>query len=159
MSSQPAPDLFRRACAQWATGIAVVTTTDNAGIPHGMTVNSFTSVSLEPPLVLICIDQRATILPNVSLGRALAINVLGEEQTELSSRFARKTEDRFENLDWAQSAAGSPVLGGCLALFECVVSDSIVAGDHHIVIAQVRSVEFREGRPLLYFNSGYETLQ
>ena len=158
MSSQPAPDLFRRACAQWATGIAVITTTDDAGVPHGMTVNSFTSVSLDPPIVLVCIDQRATILPNLTVGRALAVNILAEEQTEVSSRFARKTEDRFENLDWASSAAGNPVLAGSLALFECVVSNSIKVGDHYVVLAQVRSVEFQEGRPLLYFDSGYETL-
>ena len=158
MSSQPAPDLFRRACAQWATGIAVVTTTDDAGVPHGMTVNSFTSVSLDPPIVLVCIDQRATILPNLTVGRALAVNVLAEDQTEVSSRFARKTEDRFENLDWTPSAAGNPVLAGCLALFECVISTSLKAGDHYIVLAEVGYVEFREGRPLLYFDSGYETL-
>ncbi len=153
MSSQ-----FRRACAQWATGIAVVTATDHAGVPHGMTVNSFTSVSLEPPMILVCIDYRAAILPSLSKGGKLAINVLAEDQTELSSRFARKTEDRFENLDWTLSSSGNPILSSALAIFECIIAETVTAGDHEVVIASVSSVDYREGRPLIYFNSGYETL-
>jgi len=158
MSSQPAPDLFRRACAQWATGIAIVTVADRAQVPHGMTVNSFTSVSLEPPMILVCIDHRATILPLLTPGQEIAVNVLAEDQTELSSRFARKTEDRFENLDWTSGQSGSPILTGTLAVFECAITESVTAGDHQIVIARVHAVQFREGRPLLYFDSGYETL-
>ena len=153
MSSQ-----FRRACAQWATGIAVVTATDIAGVPHGMTVNSFTSVSLDPPLISVCVDHRAAILPSLSAGSKLAINVLAENQTELSSRFASKIEDRFENFEWTRSSAGNPILTGTLATFECTINQSITAGDHQIVVAAVDEVTYREGRPLIYFNSGYEEL-
>ena len=158
MSSQPEPDRFRRACALWATGISVVTLSDAAGVLHGMTVNSFTSVSLDPPLVLVCIDQRATILPHLTVTQPIAINVLAEGQTEVSSRFARKVEDRFENLDWHAGHNGSPILAGSLAVFQCSVLQSLAAGDYQIVIAQVQSVDFSEGRPLLYFASGYQTI-
>jgi flavin reductase (DIM6/NTAB) family NADH-FMN oxidoreductase RutF len=158
MSSQPEPDRFRSACALWATGIAVVTLIDASGVPHGMTVNSFTSVSLEPPLVLVCIDYRATILPHLPISQSFAINILAEEHAELSSRFARKLEDRFENLDSVPGRQGAPMLSGALAVFECSVVQSIPAGDHQIVVAQVHSVNSGEGRPLLYFASGYQTL-
>jgi len=157
--NQPAaPDLFRRACAQFATGIAVVTILDRAGVPHGMTVNSFTSVSLDPALVLICIDDRAAILPQLLAAESLAINVLAEHQSDLSSRFARKTEDRFEQLDWTMGELGSPVLAGMLAVFECTLVQSVEAGDHHVLIAAVQFIHWHEGRPLLYFNSRYQSL-
>ena len=158
MSSQPGPDRFRRACALWATGISVITFNDAAGVPHGMTVNSFTSVSLDPPLILVCIDHRATILPHLTAAQPFAVNVLAEEQAEISSRFAGKVEDRFENLDWNAGQFGSPILAGSLSVFQCSVVQSIAAGDHQIVIAQVQSVDFNEGRPLLYFASGYQTI-
>ncbi len=158
MSSQLAPDLFRRACALWATGIAVITLSDPSGTAHGMTANSFTSVSLNPPLILFCIDHRAALLPHIAVARPVTVNVLEEDQADLSSRFARKGEDRFENLDWALGSLGSPVLAGTLATFECTVTESISGGDHQIVIARVISVRSRPGRPLLYFESGYETL-
>ncbi|MDQ6677922.1 MAG: flavin reductase family protein [Acidobacteriota bacterium] len=166
MSSHPAhprgqpvaADLFRRACAQFATGIAVVTVLDRAGAPHGMTINSFASVSLDPALVLICIDDRATILPQLLAAESLAINVLAEHQSDLSSRFARKTEDRFEQLEWTTGELGSPIIAGTLAVFECTLVRSVEAGDHHILIAAVQLAAWREARPLLYFNSSYQAL-
>ena len=158
MSSQPAQSEFRRACAQWATGIAVVTVSDRGGTPHGMTVNSFTSVSLDPMLILVCIDHRAAILPYLALGSPIALNILAEEQAEISSRFAGKTEDRFEHLEWTGGESGSPLLPGTLAAFETRIIESIPSGDHQIVIAQVSKIHFRGGRPLLYFDSSYAAL-
>ncbi len=158
MSSQVDATGFRRACAQWATGIAVVTATDKSGFPHGMTANSFTSVSLEPPMILICVDYRAAILPLLETGASLAVNVLAENQAEISSRFASRVEDRFENLDWTMSLANNPVLAGTLAVFEGSVAQAVPAGDHQIIVAQVDRAEYREGRPLIYFESGYQAL-
>ena len=158
MSSQLEPGLFRRACSLFATGIAIITTKDSVGIPHGMTVNSFASVSLNPPLVLFCLDERAALLSHIAPNRSIAINLLAEEQADHSSRFARKSEDRFENLDWKTGTLGSPLLAGALANFECTVTQLIPAGDHQIVLAHVHSVEWREGRPLLYFASAYESV-
>lgn len=158
MSSQVDAAGFRRACAQWATGIAVVTVTDKSGFPHGMTANSFTSVSLDPPMILVCVDFRAAILPLLEIGTGLAVNVLPEDQADISSRFASRVEDRFENLDWTVSPAGNAVLAGTLAVFEGSVAQMIPAGDHQIVVAQVDRADYREGRPLIYFESGYQTL-
>lgn len=158
MSSQLAPEHFRRACALWATGIAIVTVMDSEGNPHGMTANSFTSVSLDPPLILVCVDHRAALLPYLLPSKAIAINVLGEDQADLSSRFARKSEDRFENLDWTPGSGGAPIITGGLATFEGSITDSITAGDHQIVVAEVKQVAWHDGRPLLYFASGYEAI-
>jgi len=123
-----------------------------------MTANSFTSVSLDPPLVLFCLDERAALLSHIAPGRNIAVNILAEDQAELSSRFARKSEDRFENLDWHQSALGCPLLSGALAVMECTITKLVPAGDHQIVLAHAHSVDWREGRPLLYFSSSYESL-
>jgi len=131
---------------------------DPSGTPHGMTANSFTSVSLSPPLILFCLDERAALLPHMAPDVNVAINILAEDQAELSSRFARKSEDRFENLSWQPGSSGAPILTGALAVFECSVTQLVPAGDHRIVVAHVHSAEWREGRPLLYFGSSYEAL-
>src|SRR5215469_7204836 len=91
---------FRRVCSKYATGITILTVLDSCGTPQGMTVNSFTSVSLDPPLILVCIDRRTSILTHFNPGARFAINVLHEEQKELSSCFARSGSDRFQGVEW-----------------------------------------------------------
>src|SRR5438270_3599869 len=91
---------FRRVCSKYATGITILTVLDSRGAPHGMTVNSFTSVSLSPPLVLVCIDRQAAMLNHFALGKHFAINVLHEEYKELSTDFARSGRDGFEGVGW-----------------------------------------------------------
>lgn len=151
-------DCFRRTCGKFATGIAIVTVLDSAGTPHGMTVNSFTSVSLEPPLVLVCIDNRATILKHLQAAAAIGINVLGEEQGALSVRFAKPGEDRFGTVEWHAGELGVPLIPDALAVFECAVRRFVEAGDHHILIAEAQWVTWGEERPLLYFDSEYRVL-
>lgn len=158
MSSQPVPVTpthFRHACARYATGIAVVTVMDDEGVPHGMTVNSFTSVSLEPPLILICVDNRATILPHLLASDSMAINVLDETHREISVRFARPQEERFPADEWIKGELGDPLLTSALATFECAIRRAIEGGDHQIFIGEVLFTHWREGRPLLYFDSRY----
>jgi flavin reductase (DIM6/NTAB) family NADH-FMN oxidoreductase RutF len=152
-------DSFRRTCARFATGIAVVTALDRAGSPHGMTANSFTSVSLEPPLVLICIDNRAAILKHLLAAEAIGINILTEGQSALSVRFARPGEDRFGAVEWYAGEMGVPLIPDALAVFECVVRQFVEAGDHQVLIAEARYVGWREERPLVYWNSGYGVLE
>ena len=94
------PDLYRRVCAQFATGITVITAPDENGHPHGMTVNSFTSVSLDPPLVLVSIDLRNAILGHFLTSAYFAVNILAEDQEELSRRFSSASENRFHGVDW-----------------------------------------------------------
>jgi flavin reductase (DIM6/NTAB) family NADH-FMN oxidoreductase RutF len=128
------------------------------GHPYGMTANSFTSVSLDPPLILLCIDRRAAILPRLESAKHIGINVLAENQQALSAQFARRGINRFESAGWFLGETGVPILEGVLAYFECAVSEVIEGGDHRIFIAVVRHLRCFEGRPLLYFASHYETL-
>lgn len=169
MSSQPlerpaeAPmvgsDEFRRVCGRFATGITVVTTLDHDRNPHGLTVNSFTSVSLNPPLVLVCIDYRAKILETFRRAEQFGINVLSEGQRDVSQAFARRGENRFQGVEWNAGESGVPLLPGALAWLECSLVNAVDAGDHAILIARVNRAACHEGRPLLYFASAYEHLR
>jgi flavin reductase (DIM6/NTAB) family NADH-FMN oxidoreductase RutF len=150
--------LFRRTCARFATGITVVTTLDLHGHPHGMTVNSFSSVSLEPPLVLVSIDLRNAILGHFISTSWFAINVLAEHQEQLSRRFSSTSENRFVDVDWRRGMAGTPLLDGVLAHLECSVVKTFEGGDHTILIGEVRRAGYREGKPLIYFDSAYRSL-
>src|SRR5712692_9669953 len=150
---------FRRVCSKYATGITILTVLDSRGDPHGMTVNSFTSVSLTPPLVLVCIDRETAILSHFDRGTRFAINVLLEDQKDLSTAFARSGQDRFEGVEWRRGETGAPVLPQVLATLECGVTQMVEAGDHVVVIGEALHASWRDGRPLIYFNSGYQALR
>lgn len=150
---------FRRVCAKYATGITILTVLDPDGVAQGMTVNSFTSVSLEPPLILVCIDRRTSILRHFRLAARFAVNVLAEEHQPLSARFALSGLDRFEGVEWTRGHTGAPVLPDMLASLECAVVQMVDAGDHVVVIGEALHATWREGKPLLYFNSSYRKLQ
>lgn len=152
-------DSFRRSCARFATGIAVATLTDAAGAPHGMTVNSFTSVSAKPPLVLICVDFDCNLLPLFRASGHYGINILSEHQQDLSDRFAVRGHDRFDQVDWYPGTTGVPLLNGALAQLECAIRGITDAGDHAILIAEVIHTSASSGRPLLYFESTYRRLK
>jgi flavin reductase (DIM6/NTAB) family NADH-FMN oxidoreductase RutF len=151
-------DLFRKTCGRFATGIAIATVTAPDGTPYGLTVNSFTSVSAVPPLVLICIDYRSTVLSYFRASASYCINVLSDDQKNLSERFSERIPDRFEGLVWANGELGAPVLSDCLASMECSVVQTVEAGDHAIFIAEVIRAKYRDGKPLLYFGSEYRQL-
>ncbi len=149
---------FRGACAMFATGVTIVTAMAADGSPQGMTVNSFTSVSADPPQVLVCVDRRARMHDIFFEGSCFAVNVLDESQRDISTRFASSIEDRFSGIEWTAGATGAPLFPGTLAVFECEVRQLVVAGDHTIVIGEVIRLEAAEGRPLLFFGSGYQRL-
>ena len=151
--------LFRRACSKFATGITVATLLDAGGVPQGMTANSFTSVSLDPPMMLFCVERKTSFLNHLTAGTQFAINVLNEDQMELSACFARSGEERFDGVEWSPGETGAPILPGVLASLECAVSGMVDAGDHIVVIGEVSHATWREGQPLLYFNSGYQSLR
>ena len=143
----------------FATGVTVATVRAPDGTPHGLTVSSFTSVSLEPPLVLICIDRGCSSLAHFQAATHFAINILEESQIDLSRRFAKKTEGRFEGLDWSEHSHGAPRLAGCLAGIEARVLSTIEAGDHWVFLGAVEHAEAHAGRrPLLYFDRDYRAL-
>jgi len=163
MSSKPhaAVDAkeFKRACGRFATGVTVATVCDSAGTPHGLTVSSFTSVSLEPPLILVCIGHEASVIQHFRSAAHFGISILGEEQRTLSDHFARKGHDRFDGVDWHPGAAGVPVIDGIVASLECSVHERFPAGDHDIFVGKViHTYVHEDARPLLYFASRYRHL-
>jgi flavin reductase (DIM6/NTAB) family NADH-FMN oxidoreductase RutF len=150
-------ELFRRACSKFATGITIVTTSTD-GSPHGLTVNSFTSVSCEPPLVSVSIDLKCSVLPALRNANHFGVNVLAEDQEDISVRFAGACDSRFDGIGWRFGVTGVPVIEGVIAAFECRCHGSIEAGDHVILLGHVELAEFFDGKPLLYFNRRYRRL-
>ena len=150
---------FRRACGRFATGVCIATVLDPAGSPHGLTVSSFTSVSLEPPLIQVCLGHAVTNIALFRHATHFGINILKEDQQNLSERFARKNEDRFDGLPWNRGVTGVPLLLGCLANIECSVYRRGEMGDHDIFVGQMAHTEVFGGDPLLHFEGAYRTLE
>jgi 4-hydroxyphenylacetate 3-hydroxylase, reductase component len=149
------PDEFRRACGRFATGVTIATVLDGQGAPHGLTVSSFTSVSLVPPLVLVCLGQEVTVIDAFRAAKCFGINVLREEQQPLAERFARKGFDRFNGLAWTAGETGVPLLPDSLAAIECAAEQRFTSGDHDIFVGRMVRAAVAEGKPLLYFASAY----
>lgn len=153
------PRDFRRCCGQFATGVAVACVMGLDGAPHGLTVNSFTSVSLNPPLILICLGHDSAILDLFRQQARFGLSFLRAEQRDLSNQFATRGRDRFQGVDWHTGPSGVPLLNASLADMECAVEQTVTAGDHDILIARVESSVIHGGLPLLYFNSAYAALR
>jgi flavin reductase (DIM6/NTAB) family NADH-FMN oxidoreductase RutF len=149
---------FRRACGRFATGVTVASVLDAKGAPHGLTVSSFTSVSLDPPLILICLGHGVSAIHHFRAATHFGINVLAEDQRALSDRFARKGEDRFDGLAWQPGVTGVPLLPGVLAAIECAVHRIVPMGDHDILVGEMVHAQVNDGAPLLYFAGGYRKL-
>lgn len=152
------PRSLRSAFGSFMTGVTVVTTIDETGQPRGFTANSFTSVSLDPPLLLICIGKAAASCATFSKAPGFAVNILAEDQKTVSANFASKRPDKFTDVGWHRSAQGMPLIDGALSWFECVRSEVIDAGDHVILLGAIRSFATREANPLGYARGGYVTL-
>lgn len=149
---------FRQACGRFANGVTIATILDAQGDPHGLTVSSFTSVSLDPPLILICLGHAVSVIDSFREASHFGINILADDQEILSERFARKAEDRFDGLPWYSGATGVPLLPGVLATVECAVEQRIPAGDHDIFLARMVNAQFAEGEPLIHFRGCYRRL-
>ncbi len=154
------PRMFRSALGCFATGIAVITTTAPDGAPVGVTVNSFSSVSLDPPLVQFCLGRAAMSFAIFMAAPAFAVNILAEDQEEMSARFSRREPlDRWNGVATETWGSGVPILSGSLATLECDREHLVDGGDHVIVIGRVRRLAARAGgNPLLYFRGGYARL-
>jgi flavin reductase (DIM6/NTAB) family NADH-FMN oxidoreductase RutF len=149
---------FRRACGRFATGVTVASVLDRDGFPHGLTVSSFTPVSLEPPLILICLGHAVTCIEHFRQAPHFGISILREGGRSLSERFARTGQDRFEGVDWRAGETGVPLLAGALAAIECAVSHRFTAGDHDILVGEVVRTCVSDGAPLVHFASRYRAL-
>ena len=121
-------------------------------------MTAFSSLSLEPPLVLICIDKRARIHDRLSIGGRFAVNILSETQEYVSRRFASSEADQFRDIDCSEGAAGVPLIEGTIAVVECEIVEQLPGGDHTIFVGRVEATHVRPGKPLLYFHGGYATL-
>jgi flavin reductase (DIM6/NTAB) family NADH-FMN oxidoreductase RutF len=154
-----ASEEFRHACGRFATGVTVATALDAHGRPHGLTVNSFNSISLTPPLVSICLGLNVTVLGAFHEAEYYGINVLAENQREISDRFARKGLDRFANISWHRGKSGAPLITGCIASLECAIRQRIPCGDHEIFIGEVVHTQVNSGQPLIFYASGYRRLE
>ena len=131
-------------------------TTIHAGEPLGLAVGSFTSVSLDPPLVLFCIDRRSWTWPRMEEAGAFCVNVLAEDQERICRTFATRGADRFRGLGWRAGTTGAPILDDVLAWVECTVERVDEAGDHFVVVGRVVDLDTgRPGGPLLFFRGGY----
>ena len=146
---------FRRVLGHFAAGVTIITTIGDDAKPYGLTATAFTSVSLEPALVLVCIDKRAESHPHFHTSRVFAVNFLAIDQQELSRRFAVSGGDKFTGITLREGVTGAPILADVLGHLECRTTDVCEGGDHTIFIGQVEAADAREGEPLLYFRGAY----
>lgn len=153
-----AAQVFREALGQWATGVTVVTTRDAAGRPHGLTVSAFSSVSMAPPIVLVCIDNRSTSHAAFQETGVFGVNVLAEEQQDWSRRFATAGDAKFDGVQLDEGAAGALLVPGALAQLACRVVGQHPAGDHVVYLGEVLDARIQPGRPLLYHARDYRRL-
>ena len=151
---------FKNALKLWASGVTVVTASSGAEGPKGMTVTAFSSVSVDPPQVLVCLNQSADTGALIQDQKTFAVNVLNADQQTVSNQFAggSSQEERFANVAWQQGESGVPVLSEAIASLECTLVEQVKAGSHWIMIGEVQNVICRSGEPLLYFNSAYREL-
>ncbi len=149
---------FRRACGRFATGVTIAGAMDANGVPHGLTVNSFSSVSLDPPLILICLGHAIAAIDVFRQARHFGLSVLRASQRDLSERFAAPMDNRFGSLAWSQGKTGAPLLDSVLAQIECVTVRRVSTGDHDILIGEMVAAKVEEGEPLIYFASEYRSL-
>lgn len=147
---------FRKALGLFATGVTIVTGLKHDNEPVGVTLNAFSSVSLDPPLVLICLANTTGCLDAFCKGEKFAVNILSEDQQNLSDEFAGPQEHKFKNRNFDTWDSGCPILPGCLANLECTRTAVHEGGDHFIVIGHVERIEHAEdGRPLLFYQGAY----
>lgn len=150
---------FRRTLGRFATGVTVVTTAVPGHSPEGVTVNAFTSLSLDPPLILICLGKSTRALTVFEAADYFAVNVLSESQRHLSVTFSRPGENRFDGVSWTAWDKGCPIFEGCVANLECNRIARHDGGDHIILIGRVERLRFDKNRaPLLYVGGAYHSL-
>jgi 3-hydroxy-9,10-secoandrosta-1,3,5(10)-triene-9,17-dione monooxygenase reductase component len=149
---------FREVFGHFATGVTIITAMDGDE-PVGLAANSFTSLSLDPPLVLFCVAHSSSTWPRIEQAGMFAVNVLGEDGEDLCRLFAQKGADRFSTTPWRRGVSGSPVLEDAIAYIDCSFEAEYPGGDHKIIVGRVLDLDVRDGaRPLLFFKGAYERM-
>lgn len=151
------PRALRDAFGCFMTGVTVVTTLDDGGSPLGFTANSFSSVSLDPPLLLVSIANSSSNLAHFAQGGGFAINILSESQKDTSAIFARRSDDRFASVYWRRGPVGSPLIAEVSAWFDCTLEQAVPAGDHTILIGRIGAFEASSHPGLGYYRGAYVT--
>ncbi|MEZ6071493.1 MAG: flavin reductase family protein [Pirellulales bacterium] len=151
-------DEFKQALGTLVSGVTVVTLNNAAGAPRGITVTSFTSLSLEPPLVLVCIDHRASVHDDFHVGGRFAVNLLAAEQQSISNQFASSAPDRFAGIAHTLAPGGSPFIDGAMTSIECRCTAALEGGDHTIFVGEVECTRFNDAEPLLYGQGKYQRI-
>jgi flavin reductase (DIM6/NTAB) family NADH-FMN oxidoreductase RutF len=149
---------FKLAMSHFASGVTVVTT-EHDGKPYGLTVASFASLSLRPPMVIICIEKSVKSHDAIAASKKFGVSILASGQTDISNRFATKLDDKFAGMPTRRGELGIPLIEGALTAIECRVREQLPGGDHTIFVGEVVDVQVREGAPLVYFRSGYHHLK
>ena len=153
------PDEFRSVLGRFPSGVTVVTTKAPDGGDQGMTVSAFCSVSLDPPLVLICIEKTASAYDALMKAKGFVVNVLSASQEQIARRFSIIDIDRFEGIGYTRSQDGFAVLDDALGVIECSAFATHDAGDHTIIVGEVEATRAESGTPLLYYRGGYAQLE
>jgi flavin reductase (DIM6/NTAB) family NADH-FMN oxidoreductase RutF len=150
--------LFRRVMGNFATGVTVVTTKMGDGQPCGLTATAFTSVSLLPPLVLVCIGKESESYPHFAPAGLFAVNFLSRMQEAISQRFAVSGGDKFNGIPWHPGILGAPILDGAIGHIECRIVHSYAGGDHTIYVGEIEDAAANDGEPLVYFRGAYRNV-
>lgn len=148
---------FKRAMSHFLSGVTVVTTVAD-GNRYGMTVASFASLSLNPPLVLVCVEKNVKMHEVLPRAEKFAVSMLTEDQQKISNQFASRTEDRFAGIETIEGKLGLPLIANASCTIECRLHATLPGGDHTIFVGEVVGAQFAEGQPLAYFRSGYHKL-
>ncbi len=149
---------LRRVMGHFATGVTVITTRSADGKPYGLTANAFTSVSLDPPLLLVCVDKKAESYPYFEQSKVFTVNILADDQESVSRRFAVSGGPKFEGISYRMGANGAPIIDGALAYIECTLHAAYAGGDHTIYLGEIQQAETIDRKPLLFFRGGYRAL-
>jgi flavin reductase (DIM6/NTAB) family NADH-FMN oxidoreductase RutF len=153
------PDEFRSVLGRFPSGVTVVTTKGADGSDQGMTVSAFSSVSLEPPLVLICIEKSASAYDALTMAPGFVVNILSASQEQIARRFSIVDIDRFEGVGYSRSRNGHAIIDDVLGVIECSRVANHEAGDHTIIVGEVETTRAETGTPLLYYRGGYAQLE
>jgi flavin reductase (DIM6/NTAB) family NADH-FMN oxidoreductase RutF len=151
-------DTFRRCMASFPAGVTVVTTIDERGEHYGLTATAFTSVSADPPLVLVCIDKKSDTHPCFEKSGVFAVNFLALDQESISGRFAKSGGDKFAGIAWRPGTLGAALLEGAIGSAECRIAHTYDGGDHTIFVGQIEAADANEGEPLVYFRQAYRRI-
>lgn len=158
MSPAATKELFRQAWGRFPTGVSVITFYEDGEMVHGLTANSVCSVSLEPLLVLVCVDHKARSFPMLGKSKRFVMNILSSGQREPSRYFAKSDTEGEPPFKFRKSQHGFPVLDGCLAYMDCKITGTHPAGDHSIFLGQVEEIEIYNGAPMVFYTGKYTDL-